>query len=168
MTNTPCCTFCVLEDFVQQGRTFNFVKKHLGWNKLWDLTREASLWNELIISWESCELWKRCKKDWSGGAVWGNHWEILKAFLVMSWNVGTWDVTILTPRFTMRLRPTMWRWFEFCWRISVLLMFWLLLLLLLLSTLRRMFCTVPHWVPASSGIELSETFSYIQLLWKVF
>ena len=32
---------------------------------------------------------------------------------------------------------------------------------LLLSTLRRMFCTVPHSVPASSGIELPETFSYI-------
>ena len=97
MTNTPCCTFCVLEDFVQQGRTFNFVKKHLGWNKLWDLTREASLWNELIISWESCELWKRCKKI--GAAVqfeeiigrWGKSFEHAGNHLEKGgviWNMG--------------------------------------------------------------------------------
>ena len=62
LTNTPCCTFCVVGDFVQQGRTLNVVEKHLRWNELWDLTREASLQSELIISWESCELWKLCKK----------------------------------------------------------------------------------------------------------
>ena len=142
--------FLYCRGFVQQGRTFNVVESIFNmWNELWDLTREAFPQNELIISWESCELWKWCKN--SGALQYeeiiGEFWRPLLLW-TRTWGGRNHTDTEVHDKAKVKANNVKMILFFVDGYINVLIT------VDVIRTFKRMFCTVPHSVPASSGIEL--------------